>query len=59
LFLAAELWSRLSSYNNKINTLFEKLTEKCHSDSEAYWSTLDTLKDYPVKEVIFWLLINS
>jgi len=47
---AAELWSRLSSYNNKINTLFEKLTEKCHSDSEAYWSTLDTLKDYPVKE---------
>jgi len=47
---ASALWANLSNYNNKINTLFKELNEKCKSEGEAYWSTLEALKDYPVKE---------
>jgi len=47
---AAELWNSLSTYNNKVNILFEKITKKCQSNSEAYWSTLETLKSYPIDQ---------
>jgi len=47
---ALELWTNISNYNNKINTLFKDLNEKCKSEGEAYWSTLEVLKNYPVKE---------
>ncbi|KAG4098700.1 phosphomevalonate kinase [Neocallimastix lanati (nom. inval.)] len=47
---ASKIWTKLSTCNNKINTLFEKLTEASHSEGDCYWSTLEVLKDYPVNQ---------
>jgi len=52
MILASKIWTKLSTCNNKINTLFEKLTEASHSEGDCYWSTLEVLKDYPVNQVI-------